>query len=279
MNILNKLERKFGRYAITNLMFYITVLYGLGALLGIITPYFYKTYLILDMSKVLQGQVWRLFTFIIQPSGSSNPIFLFFELYIYYMIGNSLENAWGAFRFNLFFLTGLVFNILAAILLFLIIGGQYPFGLTYINRSMFLAYAVLFPNVQFLLFFIIPVKVKYLGYLYGAYVIIEIMQYIAIGGIYGITASAAIVVSLANFLFYFFTTRNYRKISPKEYNRKARYKREIKNTVTDTRHKCSVCGKTEEDDDSLEFRFCSKCDGNHEYCMHHLFTHEHIHLK
>lgn len=287
MNFINKLERKFGKYAIHNLMLYIIVIYGAGYLISEVNPYFYYNYLMLDFEKVLQGQVWRLFTYIMYYP-SNGILFLAIEFYLYYMIGSSLENSWGAFRFNLYYLSGIIFNIIAIVLMYIITGNtgeNFNFGLIYINRSMFLAFAALYPNIQFLLFFIIPVKVKYLGYLYGGYIVYDIfMSFIYKDYFRGI----AIIVALGNFLIYFLSTRNYRSVSPSEYKRKSTYKRQIRNAentgnVVDfkgkkiiTRHKCAVCGRTELDDDNLEFRFCSKCNGNYEYCMDHLFTHEHV---
>ncbi len=284
MNLLNKLNRKYGRYAVHNLMFYIILLYAAGFLINQINPDFYGNYLMLDIEKVLQGQIWRIVTFIIQPTSDSNILFLAIELYLYYMIGNSLERAWGAFRFNMYYLSGLVFNILAIIIVYLSTGYSIVLGLTYINRSMFFAFAALYPNVQFLLFFIIPVKVKYLGFIYGAYVLYEIYSTFRMGEYF---VGIAIAIALGNFLIYFLSTRNYKRISPNQIKRKAHYKRQVKagrggNVVefrgkkTITRHKCAVCGRTELDDENLEFRFCSKCDGNYEYCMDHLFTHEHV---
>lgn len=285
MNFINKLNRKFGRYAIHNLMVYIIALYAVGFFMNIVNPDFYYQYLMLDIDKLLHGQIWRLVTFIIQPTDSSNLLFLFFELYIYYMIGNSLESAWGAFRFNLYYLSGILFNILATVIMYLFTGVSYNLGLTYINRSMFFAFAALYPNVQFLLFFILPIKVKYLAYVYGAFILYQIYQSFAAHQYF---VGVAIAVALGNFLIYFLSTRNYRNISPSEFKRRASYKRQVKNAsstgnVVDfrgrkaiTRHKCAVCGRTELDDENLEFRFCSKCDGNYEYCVDHLFTHEHV---
>lgn len=285
MNLLDKLNRKYGKYAVHNLMFYIILLYAAGFFINTINTGFYSSYLMLDIEKVLQGQIWRIVTFIIQPTSSdTNILFLAIELYLYYMIGNALENAWGAFRFNMYYLSGLIFNILAIIIIYMFTGRSVDLGLIYINRSMFFAFAALYPNVQFLLFFIIPVKVKYLGYIYGAYVLYEIYSAFRMGQYF---VGVAIAVALGNFLIYFLSTRNYRRISPSEFKRKADYKRQVKSArrgnivefkgkKTITRHKCAICGRTELDDDNLEFRFCSKCEGNYEYCMDHLFTHEHV---
>lgn len=298
MNFMNRLERRFGRFAIPNLIRYIIALYILGTVINIVNPSFYYQWLMLDIGRVLDGQIWRLITFIIYPM-DSNPIFLFFELYLYYMIGTSLENAWGSFRFNLYYVSGILFTIAAAFLFYfgtwLIIGtpvSGYGFGMEYINRSMFFAFAALYPNIQFLLFFIIPVKVKYLGYLYGGLLIIQvILGFIQNGMLWGSLQMLVILASFANFLWFFLSTRNYRRISPGEFRRRAAYKKQIRNAKhtgnvvqfngrkREARHRCAVCGRTEFDDENLEFRFCSKCDGNYEYCMDHLYTHEHVHKK
>jgi hypothetical protein len=287
MKFLNNLERKFGRFAIHDLMRYIITLNVLGVFLGVLDPTnnfgIYTQYLSLDIGKVMQGQIWRLFTFILKPGLSRadiiNPINIFFfavTLYLYFMIGNSLENAWGAFRFNLYYLSGILLNIVAAVLVYAAFGASYDFGLTYVNESMFLAFAALFPNMELLLFFVLPVKVKWFGILYGVMIVWEIFTNFVAGNY---IAALAIIIAFANFLIFFLSSRNYRKISPKEYQRKAKFKRNIQNSSSITRHKCAVCGRTEKDDENLEFRFCSKCEGNYEYCSDHLFSHEHVHKR
>ncbi|WP_455714301.1 hypothetical protein [Anaerosporobacter sp.] len=283
MKFINKLERKFGRYAIHDLMKYIITLYVLGAVVYLINPYFYDAYLSLNIAKVFQGQIWRLVTFIIYPStlGGGFDIFFFaIEMYLYYMIGRSLEDAWGAFRFNLYYLSGILFNIVAAVILYFIMGGTYPMGLTFINRSMFFAFAAIYPNVQFLLFFVIPVKVKHLAYIYAAIIGYDIFKCVRDGFITSdpryFAMAVSILVALLNFVIFFFATRNYKRISPAAQKRRRTYHKQVNRSKTITRHKCAVCGRTEQDDENLEFRFCSKCDGNYEYCMEHLFTHTHV---
>lgn len=284
MKFLDKMERKFGRYAISNLMQYIIAVYILGAVIYLINPYFYLTYLSLDISKVLEGQIWRLVTFLIAPQRID--IFLLISLYLYYMIGTSLERAWGAFRFNLYFLSGILLQIVAAIIIYFGTGRVLENSLDLINQTLFFAFATVYPNMQMLLFFIVPIKIKYLAWIYAALFAYDVISMIIAGNwLYAL----AVVVAVANFLIFYFATRNYRKISPKEFKRKANYKRQVRNAynpdnvvqfrgkTTITRHKCSVCGRTELDDENLEFRFCSKCDGNYEYCMDHLYTHEHVH--
>lgn len=275
-NLIYKLERKFSKYAIHNLMYYIIILIALGWVLDLVSPGLYEHFFSLNIEQVFHGQIWRLVTFIIKPS-TDNILFLFIELYLYYSIGKALENSWGAFRFNLYFISGILFNILAAIIIYVFLGtSNVGIGLTFVNRSLFFAFAALYPNVQFLLFYIIPVKVKYLGYLYGITIAYDVFQYIVSGNY---ILAIFILVALANFLIYFILTRNYKRISPSEFKRKTTYRNQVKKATTITRHKCAVCGRTEKDDEDLEFRFCSKCDGNYEYCMEHLFTHEHVHHK
>jgi len=305
MKFLNKLERRFGKYAIHNLMRYVIAMYVGGFVLGLIgNAYkvdFYYNFLSLDISKVLQGQVWRLFTFILQPPSMS--FWVLIMLYMYYMIGTSLERAWGAFRFNLYFLSGIIFNIIAAFLIYFVtlltpnaVYAPYTDSISYINQTMFLAFATLFPNMQFLLFFFLPIKVKYLGWFYAALLAYQVIVLLGAGLLHGdiesISQGIAIIISLMNFLIYFASTRNYHRYSPASIKRKTAFRRDIRQAGREggkvvnfngksviTRHKCAVCGRTELDDDTLEFRFCSKCEGNYEYCSDHLYTHEHVHKK
>ena len=111
MRFVQKLERKLGKYAIHNLMYYIIVMYIIGWIIQIVNPEFYSVALSLDVGKILHGQVWRLVTFIIMPPEDSSYLFMIFTLYLYYLLGTSLERAWGAFRFNLYFFMG-VFTLI-----------------------------------------------------------------------------------------------------------------------------------------------------------------------
>jgi hypothetical protein len=285
MNFLYKLERKFGKYAIPNLMKYVVVLYAVGLLVGSLTPGFYNAFFALRFELVAKGQVWRLITCLIPKVSMSSLLYVLIFVYLYYIIGNALENAWGAFRFNLYVFSGILLNILASWMMYLVTGQNSGISLDSIYSSMFFAYAAIYPDVQFYLYFLIPVKVKYLARFDAAVLLYQCYGYMRMGDYFSVIL---ITVSMANFLIFFFATRNYKRLSPREFERKARFRRQMnagrrqagagrnlgRNTVT--RHKCAVCGRTELDDDQLEFRFCSKCDGNYEYCMEHLFTHEHV---
>lgn len=288
MRFLSKLERRFGRFAIPNLMKYIVAIFIIGLVLGVIpnnTAYYLLT---LDFPSVMMGQVWRLITWIVPISTMNGILFLAISVYFYYIIGNAMENAWGAFRFNLYFFTGIIFNLLSSYITYLITGMSVAPSLSFICGTMFFAFAATYPNMQFLMYFLIPIKAKYLAWFQGAIYLYTVFTYIMNGNFILIIP---LIVSFANFFIFFFASKNYKRISPSEYKRKAHYRKQVnegrqsgnvtefrgKNVVT--RHKCAVCGRTELDNDQLEFRFCSKCDGNYEYCMDHLFTHEHVHKQ
>lgn len=289
MNWMNRLERKFGKHAIPNLMFYIIILYAFGFVLNMIAPGFYYNYLSLNMYAVFQGQVWRLITFIIQPP-NTNLLFVVFTLYLYYMIGQQLEYNWGAFRFNLYFFMGVLLHIIAALLAYLIWNVSLPMGTYYLNMSLFFAYAALYPNQRFYLFGIVPIKVKWLAWIDAAYFGYTILQAFLPGfggkpgieGLYYKAFALEAFVSVLNFLVFYFGSLNYKRYSPKEMHRKHVYRKEIQEArqnqqyANGAKHRCTVCGRTELDDPNLEFRYCSKCNGAHEYCQDHLFTHEHI---
>lgn len=284
MDWLSKLERRFGKYAIPNLMFYIIIMYGAGFVLNLINPTFYYQYLSLDAAAILHGQIWRIITFMIQPP-STSLIFIIFALYLYYMIGVELERAWGAFRFNLYFFSGVIFHVIAEILVYLFTGMSLPIDTWYLNMSLFFAFAALYPDVKFLLFFIIPIKVKWLALFDGAYFVYTIILAFlpsyggsAFGVIYKANAVAA-VVSILNFIIFFLGSRNMKQYSPKQVKRKKEFKQKMRpvNTYANgARHRCAVCGRTELENPDLEFRYCSKCNGNYEYCQDHLFTHTHV---
>ena len=275
MNFLNKMERKFGRYAIHNLSTYIIGAYVIGYFLYFLAPGVLYNYLSLEPYYILRGQIWRLITWVLIPPESPG-IFTIIMLMLYYSLGNSLEQTWGAFRYNAYIFSGIISTIIGAFILYAVMGGNIVFGQAlfstyYINMSIFLAFAVCYPNMELLLYFIIPIKVKWFGILYGAFIVLSFLQTNWAGRV-------AIIASMFNFILFFLMTRNYNKVSPKEIRRKQNFKRQTSQSGRSgiTKHKCAICGRTELDGDDLEFRFCSKCDGNYEYCQDHLFTHKHI---
>jgi len=282
MKWLNKMERKYGRYAIRNLSAYMIALYVAGYLFELFSPALLN-YLTLEPRLILRGQIWRLVTWVIIPP-SELSIFTIIMLYFYYSVGNTLERTWGAFRYNMYLFSGMLFTVLGAFLLYgyscAFPPAIYPMGgafsTYYVCLSIMLAFSATYPNAQVLLYFFIPLKMKWLGIFYGIIVLSYIVQSNWPGRV-------VIIASLLNFVVFFLSGRNVKRYSPKEQARKRAFKQAVRPETgykagngQVTKHKCAVCGRTELDGDDLEFRFCSKCDGNYEYCQDHLFTHEHV---
>ena len=289
MNFLNKLERKYGRYAIRNVSLMLIICYGFGYAIQFVNAPFLN-YLTLNPYLVLRGQVWRLVTWIlIPPSGFG--IFTILSLYFYYWLGTTLERTWGAFRYNLFLFSGMIFTVLGSFVLlaycYVAFAPQiaatganvfftqqigyffHSFSTYYVNLSIFLAFALTFPDMQVLLFFVVPIKIKWLGVIDAAMTIYAFFMS-------GIAGKIIIGASLLNVVVFFFATRDMFRMSPKQIRRRQTFRQEVKKSVPISRHKCAICGRTEADGEHLEFRFCSKCEGNYEYCQDHLFTHEHV---
>ena len=224
MNFLNKMERKFGRYAIHNLSAYIIALYVAGYLLYFFAPASIFSYLTLEPYYILHGQIWRLVTWILIPPESPG-IFTIIMLFFYYSLGNSLEQTWGAFRYNVYIFMGMISTVLGAFLLYAIFGGNVLFGNAlfstyYINMSIFLAFALSYPNMQVMLYFFIPIKMKWMGILYGFFIVYSFVKSSWVGKV-------AIIASLLNFIVFFLMTRDYRRVSPKEIRRKQDFKRQM----------------------------------------------------
>lgn len=277
MKFFNRLESKYRKYAIHNLMYYIVILYAVGLVIqlpGIGNPYFYWKYLSLDAAAILHGQIWRIVTFIVYPPSFGFFLFdsLFFgiiALFMYYSLGRTLESIWGAFRFNVFFFVGMLGQVVAALVAYLVFHQNIYMTTGYLNLSIFLAFAIYFPDAEFLMFFVLPVKAKWL-----AVAEVAVCLYGFITGDAG--TRVEIAMAMANIIFFFMMTRNVSKFNPKQMKRQKDFKKQVKMMPPGgTRHKCAVCGRTEKDGD-LEFRYCSKCEGNLEYCQDHLYTHQHV---
>lgn len=181
--MIEKLEKKLGRFAVRGLMKYVIIVYLVGYISYNVNPTFYYQWLMLDVDKLLQGQVWRLITFIIQPIDTSNILLTAVMLYVYYSIGTSLERTMGTFRFNLFYFSGVFFNALAVIIIYVVtylgmgehIGINYPIDLYYLNMSMFLVFAAIYPDVHFMLMFMIPFKAKFLMIAYAVLLGVDVI--------------------------------------------------------------------------------------------------------
>lgn len=284
MKFIDKLERKFGRFGIPNLTIYMIVCYVIGYALMIVNPGILN-WLSLEPAYILRGQVWRLVTWVLYPPSTSGVLwFAIAVLFFYYPIGTSLERTIGTFKYTLYILSGVIFTILGAFILYFLLGGNVlvgnVFSTYYISLSTFLAYAMCYPDMQVLLMFIIPVKMKWMAIFYVVIVVYEMIQYIMAGAWYLVIP---IVASLLNFIIFYFGTKDFSRYNPKEVRRRNEFRRAMEpqgrmksGSGSVTKHKCAICGRTELDDPNLEFRFCSRCNGNYEYCQDHLFTHTHV---
>ena len=212
-NWLNQLNRKFGRYAIRNLMLYIVIgqaiVFGFDFVLSS-TGISITELLYFSMPHIRSGQIWRIISFIFLPPGSS-IIFIAIALYLYWLVGSAIENEWGSFKFNLFYLIGIIGTILGGLIT------QYATNY-YIHLSLFLAFAIIYPEFELMLFFILPVKVKYLGFLY---VILLVFSLITSG--WG--ERVAILVSILN-IFLFFGPQLLEQI--RLWRRRMQWKRKMK---------------------------------------------------
>ena len=323
MNFIDKLEKKFPRFGITNLMKYVICLNIVGTVIqlldisGMLPISIYNDYLSLDFYQISHGQVWRLVTFVLHPTldytGGMGKSSAFIELlwfaiwaFVYYQIGMVLEREWGKFRFTLFYFSGIVFVILATLVFYLVYGNMATGGagidaseavgylvgsaanLSYLNETLFLAFALMFPDVRFFLYFLIPVKAKWLAYVYLGLMAFNIVRCVMYSQYY---ALVLIVGALINFAIFFIFARGTSSIKGAYTQRKrkksfekaangawSQHKRPHESSAPTggARHKCAICGRTELDDPRLEFRYCSKCNGNYEYCSDHLFSHEHV---
>lgn len=260
MKFLDKLDRFVARFAIKDLMKYIMMGSFLVFIVDMASGNMLSQMLFFNKDLILQGQIWRVITFIFIPGSGSFLVLI--SLFFYYYIGRILEMAWGTTRFNTYYFMGLLFTILVGF----VIGSTTTI---YLNMTLFLAYASTFPDSMVNIYFVLPVKVKYLGYLYGATVLFQFITATWVDRI-------IIIVSLLNFFIFFgpgFMKDRRRKSKTQQ------MRRNIESAKISTKissiHKCTTCGMTEKDDPSMEFRYCSKCEGNYEYCEKHIRNHEH----
>lgn len=187
--LLDRLSYKFRRVCIPNLMLYIIIAMAAVYVVELFVPEMpLSLYMFFSRELIFQGQWWRVITWILIPD-TNNPIALIFSLYFYYIIGSGLEHEWGSFKFNLYYFMGVVFTVAAGF----IIG--YATNL-YLYYSMFFAFAVLYPNFQVLLFFFIPIKIKWLA-------IVDLIFFIIMFIIGDWTTKAAIIAAMVNFVVFF----------------------------------------------------------------------------
>ena len=266
---LNRFCRKHPRFGIPNLMNIIVIGSVLVYLLDMFSQNSFSSLLYFSLPHILQGQVWRLVTFVFLPL-DSRLVYFVLSTYLYWMIGTTLEREWGSAKFTLFYVMGVVLNLLLGF-----VTGYAT--MTYVNLSMFFAFATLYPDTQFLIFFFIPVKVKWLAWIDAAIFAWSIIRYL-IGG-YFLMALLPVIAILNYFLFFSADfARLFGRVKHKTSKQTINFKKAQKQArqTKGYLHKCAVCGVTDADDPNMEFRYCSKCSGYHCYCMNHINSHVHI---
>ena len=378
MKWINRLERKFGKYAIRNLPLIMILLEAVGYTLSVVAPNVLY-YICFSPADICRGQVWRLITWVLMPP-SRLDIFTVIMLFFYFWIARTLASTWGDFYFNIYILGGIIITdigMMIAYPVFMSVGSMTALmnisymsayvNLYYIQTTILLAFAFTYPNAQVYLYFIIPIKMSWLGIFEG---VMLVYNFIRVGMA---TPRLVILLAVLNFVIYFLLTKDLRRFHPKEFARRANYRKTTgqgggffsgfgshgsnknggsgasgsgqngrspwgsgqnrspwgsgqkgsspwrsgqnnngngsrgygqnsgaQNTgnpgsgnsgsvfgrgnqtgftkiyPNGARHRCTICGRTELDDERLEFRYCSKCEGSHEYCQDHLFTHQHI---
>lgn len=271
MNKFEKFCYKHEHWGVGNLMLFIAVCNILVYLLASLFPdYGILNWLSFNSTLVMSGQVWRLITFVFIPV-DNNPLFLLLACYFYYWMGKVLENEWGKLKFNIFYLTGML-----ATIIFCMITGSSGTAF-YLNLSLFFAYATLFPEQRILLFFILPIKVKYVA-------IVEAVIFFLLPALdFGVFPQNLIpLVAVLNYILFFngHIIRLFKRGAV--YGKKqADFKSAVRQSQSRPNyqgytHKCAACGVTDTQDPSIEFRYCSLCAHYECYCSQHIFTHEHI---
>lgn len=274
-------------WGIPNLMLFIAIGNAIVYLFGYIDPsnVIYQ-FLCWDTAKVLHGQVWRLFSYIFIPD-ASYLLLLAIELFFYYFIGRVLEGQWGVFRFNIYYLAGIVLTDVAALAMGI---GASSY---YLNLSLLLAFATVMPENRVYLFMIIPVKMKYLAWVYFAMLALDMVRMIVLVGFpVGLYCALLMLVPLLNYFLFF--GREIRNVLPAVHSapgQRFQFRQAAKKQKPNPNwaagytsqtgakpyhHKCTVCGRTDTDYPDLEFRYCSRCKGYYCYCQDHINNHVHI---
>ena len=273
---------------IPNLMLYIAVgtaiVYLVGQMAG---NYALYAALCFHRESILQGQLWRLFTYpLTYGTGNSNLILIAISLLCYYSLGRAMENIWGTLKFNLYYFSGMILMDIYC----LIFGGQAD--VTYLNLSLFLSYATLYPDTHFLLFFFIPVK----AWIFALFnLTIVVLDLVTMAFPYNLLS----VISLANYFLFFGSDvlnviplswrANFRRMLRKTKHSSSKtqqpkvipfhagsYEASTAKPKAPYTHRCTICGRTDISNPELEFRYCSRCNGYYCYCEEHISNHTHI---
>jgi hypothetical protein len=262
MSLLNRIERKLGEdWGVPNLTLILIIIQVIVYVLSFANrEILIGFYLIPEL--VLKGQVWRLISFLAVPP-ISHPLLAFFFWYMFYLMGSALENQWGTFRYNVYFFIGYVATLVAAFLF-----PQVPASNGFLQGSVFLAFAFLYPDFQLLIFFILPVKIKWLALItwIGYF-------YVLLFGPW--PHKALVLASICNFLIFFASDIRQRVKTGKR-QMEFQSKQQVQRTRSqEPFHRCVICGITEQMNPDMDFRYCPECKDTPGYCSVHLPDHEH----
>lgn len=259
MSWLDRLEKVWRPFAIPNVTLYLILGQVLCYVLNLTQPQILDN-IALYPDRVLAGEVWRLVTFVFAPP-VTNALFAFFAWYLFYMMGGALESRWGTARYNLFLLIGYLFTVGVAFL-----NPYLPASTLFLGGSVFLAFAYLYPDFQLLLFFILPVRVKWLA-------LITWIVYFLRFAFDTWQTRFLILAAVGNFLL-FFARDILMTMRARRFQMETKFQ-QIKQE-NEPIHRCVVCGVTDKSDPRMEFRYCSKCAGSLCYCADHIRDHEHV---
>ena len=265
--LLARLERRIGRYAIPNLILYVV---GGMAMVWVLTQSRPQAVgrLVLDMAAVRRGQVWRLGTFLLIPPrtslGSSTGLdsaLVLVNLYFTWWVGSSLEQHWGAFKFNVYYFIGALATIVAALM-------AGPTSNTWLDVSLVLAFATTFPDVTILLFFVLPIKVKWLG------IVAAIGMAIA-AAMGDWETRAPVIAALVNYVLFFGGHwQNVGRQRGVAVRQKARREQLRSNAPVFGQRICAICGAREADGADIRVCSCDKCGGQpRALCLEHARNH------
>lgn len=266
-----RFAQRHPNFGLPNLMKYVAIANVAFWLISLINPVLYS-YLVFSPRLIMHGQVWRLVTFAFMPG--TTGLLALVSIYFYYWIGSTLEQYWGTAQFNLFFFGGVLFTVVYGMIAWFLFGADIMVTAEYVYLSMFLAFAVMFPDTSvFLLFIPIPIKMKWLAIIDAVLFVAEIVTAPLLYKLLPIVAMLNFFIFCGGDLVRLFPGKqsgssiNFRRES-------SRIKREQAQRLYN--HKCAVCGKTDTDYPELEFRYCSRCAGYHCFCQEHINNHIHF---
>ena len=279
MRAVDRFCGRHPRFGIRNLMMYIIIGNIVVYLFSVMdTTHTLSSLLAFSARDIMHGQVWRLVTFVMVPN-FGGLLSLVLSLYFYYFIGTSLERQWGQAKFTVYYLSGMAFMIVFGMLVYWIFQINLVFTSYYFNLSMFFVFATFFPDMQVLLFFFIPIKMKWLALIDLAYFVIAIVTSGFPQNLFPVVILLHYMVFCGGWLIDY--------IRPARFRQRARtvnFKREAARVRREQaqkpyNRKCDVCGRTDVSNPELEFRYCSRCDGYHCFCQDHINNHVHFKEK